>query len=154
MVLDHCRLYRISLNPLKCQFWVRHGFILGHVVSKNGISTDFNKIKLILELPPPTNFKGVQRFTRHTGYYKRYIYMYEELARLLYRLLIAFEWTDECQKAYDAFKRALASAPILRAPNWELIFHVHFDASNFAIGCVLAQPSEHKLDHPIYFMSR
>ena len=123
-------------------------------MSKNGISTDFNKIKLILELPPPTNLKGVQRFTGHTGYYRRFIYMYADLARSLYRLSIDFTWTDECQKAYDALKRALASAPILRPPNWDVIFHVHIHASNFAIGCVLAQPGDHKLDHPIYFASR
>ena len=67
MVFDWCRLNKISLNPLKCQFWVRHGVILGHVVSRNGISMDFNKIKLILELPLPTNFKGVQWFTGHKG---------------------------------------------------------------------------------------
>ena len=133
MAFDRCRLYRISLNPLKCQFWVKHGVILGHVVSKNGISTDFNKIKLILELPPPMNFKGFQWFTGHIGYYRRFIYMYAELALPLYRLLIIFEWTDECQKAYDALKSALASAPILCTPNWNSIFHIHIDASNFAI---------------------
>ena len=80
MVFDHCRLYRISLSLVKCQFWVRHGVILGHVVSRIEISIDFNQIKLILELPPPMNFKGVQRFTRHTGYYSRFIYMYVELS--------------------------------------------------------------------------
>ena len=124
------------------------------MVSRNGISTDFNKIKLILELPPPTNFKGVQHFMGHTGYYRRFIYMYADLARPLYRLLIDFTWMDECLKAYDALKRALASGPILRAPSWDVIFHVHVDALNFAIGCVLAQPGDHKLDYPIYFASR
>ena len=79
--------------------------------------------------------------------------MYTDLARPLYRLLIDFTWIDECQKAYDALKGALASTPILRSPNWDVIFHVHIDASNFAIGYVLAQPGEHKLDHPIYFAS-
>ena len=53
-------LTNLRKEKLKCQFWVNHGVILGHVLSRNGISTDFNKIKLILELPLPTNFKGVQ----------------------------------------------------------------------------------------------
>ncbi|MCO5555452.1 hypothetical protein L7F22_008997 [Adiantum nelumboides] len=70
-VFEKCRLYRISLNPFKCQFWVKHGVILGHIVSKNGISTDEVKIKVILELPPPHNYKGVQRFMGHVGYYRR-----------------------------------------------------------------------------------
>ncbi|MCO5596986.1 hypothetical protein L7F22_051058 [Adiantum nelumboides] len=57
-VFEKCRLYRISLNPFKCQFWV---------------STDEGKIKVILELPPPHNYKGVQRFMGHVGYYRRFI---------------------------------------------------------------------------------
>lgn len=31
---------------------------------------------------------------------------------------------------------------------------MHIDASNFAIGCVLAQRGKHKLDYPIIFASR
>ena len=46
------------------------------------------------------------------------------------------------------------NTPILRAPDWEKIFHVHIDASNFAIGCMLAQPGEHNMDFPISYASR
>ena len=41
LVFEKCRLYRICLNPEKCVFMVRQGKILGHIVSRNGISTDF-----------------------------------------------------------------------------------------------------------------
>ena len=153
-VFERCRYYRISLNPHKCQFWVKHGVILGHIVSRNGISTDEGKVKLILELPPPINYKGVQRFMGHVGYYRRFILFFAEIARPLYKLLIEFKWSDKCQESYDKLKKALASAPILKQPNWDIIFHVHIDASNFAIGCVLAQPGDHKLDYPISFASR
>ena len=44
---QHC------LNPDKCIFMVRQGKIVSHIVSKNGISTDFEKIKIIVELPRP-----------------------------------------------------------------------------------------------------
>ncbi|MCO5565051.1 hypothetical protein L7F22_018722 [Adiantum nelumboides] len=153
-VFEKFRLYRISLNPFKCQFWVKHEVILGHIVSKNGISTDEDKIKVILELPPPHNYKGIQRFMGHVCYYRRFILLFAEIARPLYKLLIEFKWTEECDQAYEVLKKALASAPILRAPDWNVIFHVHIDASNFAIGCVLTQSGEHKLDYPISFASR
>ena len=39
-------------------------------------------------------------------------------------------------------------------PNWELVFHVHIDACNYATARILAQPGKDKLDHPIYFLSR
>ena len=79
-VFDKYRLYRISLNPLKCQFLVRHGVILGHIVSENGISTDEGKVKLVLDLPPPQNLKGVWQFMGHVGYYQRFIKDYAKLA--------------------------------------------------------------------------
>ena len=31
---------------------------------------------------------------------------------------------------------------------------MHVDASKFAIGCVLAQPGEHKMDFPVSYASR
>jgi len=44
---------------------VRQGKILGHVVSNNNIPIDFNKIKIILELPRPKNAKQEQGFMGH-----------------------------------------------------------------------------------------
>ncbi|MCO5568245.1 hypothetical protein L7F22_021941 [Adiantum nelumboides] len=152
-VFEKCRLYGISLNPFKCQFWVKHGVILGHIVSKNGISTDEGKIKVILELPPPNNYKSVQRFMGHVDYYRRFILLFDEIACPLYNLLIEFKWTEKSDQVYEVLKKALANAPILRAPDWNVILHVHIDASNFAVGCVLTQLGEHKLDYPISFAS-
>ena len=47
---------------------VRQGKILGHIVSKNEISMDHDKIQVILQLPRPTNAKEVQGFMGHCGY--------------------------------------------------------------------------------------
>ena len=75
-VFEKCRTYMICLNPEKCAFMVRQGKILGHIVSKNGISIDLAKIKVIVELPRPRNAREVQSFMGHCGYYRRFIYMY------------------------------------------------------------------------------
>ncbi|MCO5586775.1 hypothetical protein L7F22_040717 [Adiantum nelumboides] len=57
------------------------------------------------------------------------------------------------QESFQALKDAISSKPILRQPNWEVIFHVHVDASGVAMGAILAQP-EGKADYPVYFASR
>ena len=44
---------------------VKQGNILGHIVSQNGISTDLDKIKVIVDLPRPKNVKEVQAFMGH-----------------------------------------------------------------------------------------
>ena len=48
----------------------------------------------------------------------------------------------------------MATTPILAYPDWNKEFHVHVDASNYAIGATLAQTGSHRLDHPIYFTSQ
>ena len=54
------RKYGISLNPKKCMFAVTEGKLLGHVVSKKGISIDPERIKAIEQIPLPHNKKGMQ----------------------------------------------------------------------------------------------
>ena len=152
LLFQKCRVYRICLNSDKCKFMVRQGKILGHIVSRNGISTDAEKIAAIVKLPRPHNAKGVQVFMGHCGYYRRFIYLYAEIARPMYALLVVFEWTEDCENAYEKLKLALVSAPILRAPDWNTIFHVHIDASAFAIGCILAQPSNQELERNLDFL--
>ena len=79
----------------------------------------------------------------HCGYYCRFIYMYADVARPLYALLIVFEWTKECEEDFQKLKNAFILAPILKAPDWKQSFHVHIDALAYAIGCIFAQPHEH-----------
>ncbi|RYA37908.1 reverse transcriptase family protein, partial [Enterobacter cloacae complex sp. GF14B] len=80
-VFEKCRTYRICLNPEKSIFMVRQDRILGHIVSRNGITIDLDKIKVIVDFPRPTNAKQVQSFMGHCGYYRRFIYMYAVIAQ-------------------------------------------------------------------------
>ena len=133
---------------------VRQGKILGHIVSKNGISTNEEKVSAIAQMAKPTNAKQVQGLMGHRGHYHRFIYNYATIAKPLYTLLVNFEWREKCDKAFEKLKNALVNARILRISDWNKPFHVHIDASKFAVGCVLAQPGENKLGHPMYFASR
>ena len=74
----------------------------------------------------------------HCGYYRIFIYVYAKMARSMYALLVMFDWTEVCQQAFEKLKKALVSTPILRSPYWNLVFHVHIDASMYAIRCILA----------------
>ena len=76
------------------------------------------------------------------------------IAKPLYGLLVVFIWTNKCEESFNKLKVALSTTPILKAPNWNVIFHVHVDASNFAIGAILAQPREGNMDFPICYASR
>ena len=62
LCLEKCRGYRLSLNPAKCIFGVTNDMLLGHIVSKDGIAVDPDKVKAILEAPAPTTAKALSRF--------------------------------------------------------------------------------------------
>jgi hypothetical protein len=61
-VFDRCKLYGVSLNTKKCLFVVTQGKLLGHIVCKEGIYIDLEKVKSINEHNPPSSNKGVQSF--------------------------------------------------------------------------------------------
>lgn len=47
--------FKLKMNPLKSAFGVRASNFLGFLVNQRGIEKDKNKVKAILDLPPPTN---------------------------------------------------------------------------------------------------
>ena len=61
-VFIKCRRYGISLNPKKSNFALEEGKLLGHIISKEGIRIDPDKVKGILKVEEPRSKKEVQSF--------------------------------------------------------------------------------------------
>ena len=115
-----------------------------------------SKVKAMLEAAAPKNANEVSSFLGFINFYRRFIDRLAELASPLYALTkkdVEFSWDQQAQDGFDAIKRIIAARPILRQPKWDLVFHVHVDASGRALGAILAQP-EGEIDFPIYFASR
>ena len=55
--------YNMKLNPAKCAFGVSAGKFLGFIVNNRGIVANPEKIKVVLDMPSPSNIKEVQRLT-------------------------------------------------------------------------------------------
>ncbi|CAA7058512.1 unnamed protein product [Microthlaspi erraticum] len=64
-----------------------------------------------------------------------------------------FEFDEECHKSWTLLKDALVSAPIVQAPNWDHPFEIMCDASDYAVGAVLGQKIDKKLN-VIYYASK
>ena len=139
-VLHRCIEKNLVLNWEKFHFMVNQGIVLGHVISDKGIEVDKEKIELISKLPFPNNVKIVRQFLGHAGFYRRFIQNFSKISKPLYKLLekdARFEWDAECQQRFEELKAYLTTAPIVRAPNWQLPFEVMCDASDLAVGEVL-----------------
>ena len=155
-ILQRCIEKKLVLNWEKCHFMVNQGIVLGHVISSRGIEVDKAKIDIISKFPHPTNVKTIRQFLGHAGFYRRFIKDFAKIAKPLYKLLekdAQFIWEEECQKSFEELKSHLTTAPIVRAPNWQLPFEVMCDASDLAIGAVLGQREDGK-PHVVYYASK
>ncbi|PKI18287.1 hypothetical protein CRG98_049439, partial [Punica granatum] len=56
-LFDRLKKYKLRLNVAKCTFGVKSEKLLGFVVSQKGIEVDPDKIKAIMELPPPSTVR-------------------------------------------------------------------------------------------------
>ena len=96
-VFERCREFGISLNPTKSVFGVTEGKLLGHIVTKDGVKIDPERVEAIEKIPLPTSKKSLQSFLGKTNCVHRFIPNYVEVANPFYKLLkkdVKFEWDD------------------------------------------------------------
>ena len=95
------RRYSIKLNPNKCAFGVALGKFLGFMVSHRGIEANPENIKAILDIKPPQNIKEVQSLIGRVAAFNRFVSNATDNCLPFFKVLKkAFEWTDECQRAF------------------------------------------------------
>jgi hypothetical protein len=65
-----------------------------------------------------------------------------------------FEWTEDCQKAFDTLKQRFTEEPVLMMPDHSRPFQMESDASKYATGAVLTQTDSNGERHPVAFLSK
>ncbi|QRV83894.1 Retrotransposable element Tf2 protein [Ceratobasidium sp. AG-Ba] len=117
----------------KCEFFVKKVIFLGLVITPEGISMEEEKIKAIMEWSAPRKIKEVQAFLGFVNFYRRFIAEFSKIARPLHDLTkkdTKFEWTQECQQAFEEIKKRIA------------------------IGAILSQRGEDGYLHPVAYLSK
>ena len=155
-VFDRLSQAGLKLRPDKCKFAARKIHYLGHVVSKEGIFPDPDKISAVFEYPTPQNVKEVKTFLGLSSYYRKFIEGYPAISTPLYKLCkkgVPFRWSSQCQVAFNRLKDALTSPPVLAYPDFNLPFTLYTDASSFDAGGVLSQVQSGK-SRVICYISR
>ena len=114
---DTLRSYNIKLNPGKCVFGVMARKFLGFMVSQKGIEANLDKIWAIMEMAPPRNVKKVQSLNGKIVALNRFVSRATDKCLPFFcTLKKSFEWTAECQRAFEKLK-AYLSSPSLLSPS-------------------------------------
>ena len=98
---DTLRRHQMKLNPSNCAFGVSSGKFLGFMVLQRRIEVNPDKIQAILDMEPPKNIKEVQSLTGRIAALNRFVSKATDKCLPFFKILRkAFQWTDQCQKAF------------------------------------------------------
>ena len=82
-VFQHFRPANLKLKPSKCSLFQSEVRYLGHVVSKDGVSTNPEKVSAVADWPTPKCLAELQAFLSTVGYYRQYIGGFASLTKPL-----------------------------------------------------------------------
>ena len=117
LTLKLLREHKMYAKLRKCDFYKYKIHYFGHIISKEGISVDPEKVEAVMNWPTPRNLADVRSFMGLAGYYMRFIEGFSTVAHSITSLQkkeIKFEWTPRCEESFQQLKNLLTSAPILK----------------------------------------
>ena len=142
IVLQKLREEKLFAKLSKCEFWKNEVAFLGHVITKEGVAVDPTKIRAVIEWEAPKSITEVRSFLGLAGYYRRFVQDFSKIAKPLTNLLkktTKYNWSDECEHAFQELKKRLTTAPVLTLPTGTEGYELYTDASHKGLGCVLMQ---------------
>lgn len=152
LVFERLKKFNVKVNLEKCKFIVKEVKYLGHILCSEGVKPNLEKIKAILEAPQPKNITEVRSFVGMVNFYSKFLKNLSELLLPLYKLLhkeVKFEWTEDCQKSFEACKKLLCGNHILTHFDSQKPIVVTCDASDSGISGILSHQEK-----PLFFVSR
>jgi len=141
-ILQTLREHQLYDKSMKCEFWLTEVTFLWHVVFKERIKINPQKIKMVIEWPRPTNVTEVRCFLGLVGHYKRFAKDFSKIASPLTNSLkktTKFEWLGKSEDAFQELKRHLTSTPVLTLPRRRERVYYYNDASKNGLGYMLMQ---------------
>ncbi|KAL4008013.1 hypothetical protein ACER0C_001865 [Sarotherodon galilaeus] len=171
-VLTRLKEFGLKLSPEKCVFFQTSVRYLGHVVSRNGVQTDPEKISALKTWPVPQTLRELKSFLGFAGYYRRFVKGYSSIVKPLHNLTSGYppshkkskantrqiahqyhdpkepfggRWTPACQQAFESVIKSLTTAPVLAFADPQKPYMLHTDASTTGLGAVLYQEQEGQL---------
>ncbi|KAK0579619.1 hypothetical protein LWI29_028816 [Acer saccharum] len=148
--------YGMKLNPAKCVFGVPSGRFLRYQVHQRGIEVNPEKIQALAKMVSPRTLKDVQKLTGCLASLSRFIAKSTDRCLPFFKALKkgkGIDWTEDCEKAFQALKDYLGQAPLLSKPEIGETLYMYLSVSEAATSSVLVRQEE-GIQKPIYYTSK
>ena len=129
---------------------------MGFIVNARGIEANPDKIKALIEMPSPKRHKDVQSLTGRMAALSRFILKSTDKCVPFFNLQRGnkkFEWTEECEAAFQAIKKHIATPPILSKHETSESLILYLATTEHEIRSVLVR-EEGRQQKPLYYVSK
>jgi transposase InsO family protein len=162
VLLTALKKNRLVVKLGKCKFAQLEVKFLGHVISQNSIKTNPEAVEAVKKWMKPAEggkkaVTAVRGFLGMAGWYRKFIPNFADIARPLVHLTknnVQWNWSDECQKAFETIRDKLTASPVLAVADPNKQYILHTDASDHAMGAILMQEDDDHQLHPIAYASK
>ena len=142
-VLEKIRLAGVVLSPSKCVFGAKRVEYLGYVIEAGKLKIREDRVEQIRKLRRPETLIELRRALEAFAYVQRWIPGMADIAKPLYEVLEKngrqkLIWTTEMDEAFNELKKRAANSIALNVPDFCKKFVLVTDASNEAVGAMLA----------------
>ena len=146
--------YNMKLNPAKCAFGVLAEKFLGFIVNNRGIEANPDKIKVVLDMPPPSNIKEVHHLTGRIAALSRFVSRASDKCQPFFQVLKkAFQWDAHCEEAFTVLKTYLSSPPIMVSPSEGELLTLYLAISDFSTSAFRVRDKD-RVQRLVYYCSR
>jgi hypothetical protein len=151
-MLEKARKVNLKMNPDKLRYKLKEAKFIGHILTSEGIKVDPSKVEAIEKMPIPEDVTAVKRFLGMVQYLGKFLSKLSDMTKPLRKLTedeAEWNWTKECQAAFEKTKSTIAKAPLLSYYDVKKEVTIQCDASESGLGGVLLQEGR-----PVFFTSR
>lgn len=157
MVFKRLQEFGLKINCKKSQFIQNEIEYCGYKINRLGIHKLNSKIEAIQKAPQPKNITELQAFLGLVNYYGRFFKNLSSILEPLHRLLRKenkWQWTSECDTAFNLIKQQMQSDTFLihYSPNLPVILAA--DASPIGVGAVISHIMPDGTERPIQMASQ
>ena len=151
-LLERAKQVNLKLNKNKVKLRQAEGKFLGHVISKEGLKPDPEKVSAIKNMSKPTSKAEVQTLLGFINYLSKFLPKLSDVSAPLRELTVGqskFTWAKQHDEAFATIQQLVIQHPVLKFYNIEEEVTIQTDASDKGLGAALLQSGQ-----PVAFASR